>query len=791
MNFSRPVISLLHATRGRPDQALAARDRWLQAATHPDRIEHIFAVDCDDEATQKSVAHLRHCIVPQKGGGCVAAWNLAAEASTGEVLVQLSDDWTPTLGWDEEFVRRLRDVSVPAVLRPSDGHRRDDLLCMAILTRARYVQQGEFLHRGYLGVFSDDEFSFRAYLDGVVIDARDLVLTHHHPFYDASVPHDETYARQNDAARSSSGYETFLRRHPQAMGHWLHENTWERFFVPLNGTVSVPVAQKEETVAEKEDPAQEKALRAAESLLLRKREHVELFRSTAGFTGDLLEGVRKSWAGKLVLKSSDLAAFRQAMDGARLRLKKRAMLEACASFLHATRLGLELLEKSSHHFLVKSRMLKVSIGHIRSEFRQQKQWLKKVKRLADDLPAAKESLPWGFDAAYYAKQAGREFSTSAKAARHYEKEGVARGLHPHSLFDTRFFQKQNAGRIDAQANPLEEYHRLLDEGETPEAHPKFPAAWLREYFSAAFEPLEKAILAPLPAAPVKEEQARAFAAQPPRLGLAVALHHTPEATLRRFLSALAQAWQNASTAGNPVPQLFVTDRSGERTKDSLESFASELGIHLQWISSPPGRNHAQTQNALLKALFAQSQITHAWCLHPGACLHPSALVEMLEVLRTSTMPALIESRQFPEELPKDYDAATLETSWCDGRCLVVPRFLFDLTEGFDENFPEDNADVDLSWRAWQLGYRSLTAPKVLVHLPATANETEKQRLESGRLLAAKWQASLFRLECERALVEGGLCPSISGLRSLPSFSLQKPHEKVDFTHGFSFAPARW
>src|SRR6201999_4037305 len=109
------------------------------------------------------------------------------EASTGDVLVQLSDDWTPTDGWDEEFVRRLRDVSQPAVLRPSDGHRRDDLLCMAILTRARFVQQGEFLHSGYLGVFSDDEFSFQAFLDGVVIDARDLVLTHHHPHYDASV----------------------------------------------------------------------------------------------------------------------------------------------------------------------------------------------------------------------------------------------------------------------------------------------------------------------------------------------------------------------------------------------------------------------------------------------------------------------------------------------------------------------------------------------------------------------------------------------------------------------------
>src|SRR5579859_6927368 len=120
MNPSRPVISLLHATRGRPDLALEARERWLKAAAHPERVEHIFAVDCDDLPAQQAVASLRHRIVPEKGGGCVAAWNIAAEASTGDVLVQLSDDWIPSDGWDEEFVRRLRDVSQPAVLRPSD-----------------------------------------------------------------------------------------------------------------------------------------------------------------------------------------------------------------------------------------------------------------------------------------------------------------------------------------------------------------------------------------------------------------------------------------------------------------------------------------------------------------------------------------------------------------------------------------------------------------------------------------------------------------------------------------------
>ncbi|MCE9518226.1 MAG: glycosyltransferase family 2 protein, partial [Verrucomicrobia bacterium] len=226
-------ISLLHATRGRPQQALEAREKWLAAATKPGRIEHIFAVDCDDLPTQKSLAKFNPRIVPETGGGCVAAWNLAAAASTGDVLVQLSDDWTPIKGWDEEFAGRFRDVAQPGVLRPSDGHRRDDLLCMAILTRARLKQQGEFLHSGYFGIYSDDEFSFRAYQDGIVIDARDMILLHDHPNYNPDVEMDETYLHQNNTARDKEGRKTFLKRNPRAKGHWLHEGDWQRFFIPL------------------------------------------------------------------------------------------------------------------------------------------------------------------------------------------------------------------------------------------------------------------------------------------------------------------------------------------------------------------------------------------------------------------------------------------------------------------------------------------------------------------------------------------------------------------------------
>ena len=226
-------ISLLHATRGRVAGATAARDRWLQAAEFPERIEHVFAFDRDDTESVAELSVYQHVVVEERNKGCVAAWNLAARVSKGEILIQLSDDWLPIRHWDTKIAARFRDISKPGVLRVSDGRRVDDLLAFAIFTRA-YLELlgGAFLAQEYFGVYSDDEFSLRACQNGVVIDARDIVFEHCHPSFTAKAVFDETHARQNDDARFAQGRKIFLRRNPTARGHWLHEGTEQRYYLP-------------------------------------------------------------------------------------------------------------------------------------------------------------------------------------------------------------------------------------------------------------------------------------------------------------------------------------------------------------------------------------------------------------------------------------------------------------------------------------------------------------------------------------------------------------------------------
>jgi hypothetical protein len=210
----RPKISVCHATRGRPEQAIGCRQLWMAKAHDPWTVEWIFSVDEDDATAAKLKA-----FQPVYGkGGCVAAWNRAAEKAKGDILVQGSDDWDPPQDWDKILLDRMGDISKPAVLAISDGHRKDDLLCMAILTRARWEQQGRVMfapeYDEASGIYSDNEYSVRAWKDGVIIKAKDVVFTHNNPLWSQTPPDDE-YRRHNSKANYEKGEAIFKARNPE------------------------------------------------------------------------------------------------------------------------------------------------------------------------------------------------------------------------------------------------------------------------------------------------------------------------------------------------------------------------------------------------------------------------------------------------------------------------------------------------------------------------------------------------------------------------------------------------
>jgi hypothetical protein len=204
-------ISLLHATRGRPQQAIETRALWLERAENPDAIEHIFGCDPDDEQGPM-LGGFRH-IIQDPGGGPCGAWNMAYHISHGDVLIQVSDDMIPPMGWDRLVLKAIGDTSNPSVLRVSDGHRKDGLIVLAIVTRAWVTKIGYLFHPGFFSMYSDNWLTEQAQAEGAIIEAPEIVFEHRHPIFTGEPCHPTT-ARSNAPEHYEKGKELWekLRR---------------------------------------------------------------------------------------------------------------------------------------------------------------------------------------------------------------------------------------------------------------------------------------------------------------------------------------------------------------------------------------------------------------------------------------------------------------------------------------------------------------------------------------------------------------------------------------------------
>jgi len=235
--MSTPTWSILHATYGRPQKAVAAMRMWFERAARPDEVEYIFAVNEVEQPIISAVmaSYGRASYVLGDYAGSAPAWDAAAKASTGQWLIQASDDVECPVAWDAMLENAVictgnaLDPLWPQVVAVSDGYRKDALQTIAICNRARYEQVGEFIHAGYRSVFSDDDFTIRAIADSAdgkctLINARDLTFTHRHHYHDKSVPWDPVYARGNSTEAYAQGQALFMKRNSHLVARGL--KTW-------------------------------------------------------------------------------------------------------------------------------------------------------------------------------------------------------------------------------------------------------------------------------------------------------------------------------------------------------------------------------------------------------------------------------------------------------------------------------------------------------------------------------------------------------------------------------------
>jgi N-acetylglucosaminyl-diphospho-decaprenol L-rhamnosyltransferase len=271
-----------------------------------------------------------------------------------------------------------------------------------------------------------------------------------------------------------------------------------------------------------------------------------------------------------------------------------------------------------------------------------------------------------------------------------------------------------------------------------------------------------------------------------RLALGVVTYNNEPAQLAHLLRSIDLA--AAQLARRAEVCVYAID-------NGAESSWPESAVALRRVEPVGNVGFGRAMNILMAAAFAEDAAGWFLCVNPDGVLHRRCLSELLDA-GGANPGAVVEARQFPEEHRKVYDAATLETPWASGACLLIPRGVYEVVGGFDPNFFMYHEDIDLSWRVRSAGFSVRLAPGALFgHLVLDRRPdpaVEKLQLTSGRYLAFKWKGERFREWVEGLLVERGLYASRAELPPLPAPGAGPLDPSVaDFGHGFDFAPVRW
>jgi GT2 family glycosyltransferase/predicted O-methyltransferase YrrM len=271
-----------------------------------------------------------------------------------------------------------------------------------------------------------------------------------------------------------------------------------------------------------------------------------------------------------------------------------------------------------------------------------------------------------------------------------------------------------------------------------------------------------------------------------RVCVGIVTYNNSAAQLRRVVESARHALERAGLAGGARISLIDNGTASE----ILVRDAGAGGDLLHYLPSAGNIGFGAAHNRLMADWFAAGGEFYI-ATNPDGAFHPDAVIALMQMMRAHRNRALIEAIQFPAEHPKTYNCYTFETPWASGACLVIPRALYEQTNGFDETFFMYCEDVDLSWRAKALGFAVRICPRALFLHEVTNREPEARVLKmiysSGIILARKWGDPDFEAMLIGELEDiGGKAPA-----GQPAPVLADWRRLADFKHHFTFAEMRW
>jgi len=194
-------ISLLHPSRGRPVKALATAKKWISQAGV--ELEHVFSLD-ESDPTHNSYQQIDKLLV--NPNDCVVqATNHAAAASTGDVLIYLSDDFDCFPNWGRVITEICSRYTGEYMVKVDDGLQQfeNTVLTIPIMSRKLYERLGYFFHPDYKSMWVDVDLYYTCARmrprdsEGQILKFHKEIRFQHNHYSNGKTKKDETYTRSD------------------------------------------------------------------------------------------------------------------------------------------------------------------------------------------------------------------------------------------------------------------------------------------------------------------------------------------------------------------------------------------------------------------------------------------------------------------------------------------------------------------------------------------------------------------------------------------------------------------
>lgn len=211
-----PKISILHPSYKRPQLGVDTIQNWLNKATEPKEIEYILCLSNKDTTISEYLKNIEQKELTSKvkifycdDANMVKQVNLAASQSTGNLLVNVSDDFDCLNGWDLLLLSELEGKE-DYIVKTQDGIQ-PEIITLPIMDRKYYDRFGYIYHPDYLHFYGDEELRVVGDKLGKTI-VSNILFEHLHYIANKSKM-DETNEKNN--AHFNADKLTFARRKKQ------------------------------------------------------------------------------------------------------------------------------------------------------------------------------------------------------------------------------------------------------------------------------------------------------------------------------------------------------------------------------------------------------------------------------------------------------------------------------------------------------------------------------------------------------------------------------------------------